>query len=385
EGLRGLAALGVFAAHWLHSGTTLAPNSLLGYIAHLGREWVVVFFVLSGVVNTLSDQARPVSATTFLSRRLRRIFPLYVVGCLAGWVMDTWGSVHPTTLGDVLAALTFTSDATLYALPIGSLTNAPIWSLTYEFWFYLAFAATIAAGRRGYALWAVLGGAALIAMAFLPLASLARSISSLAAYSLCWLWGWALVRNHTRWSVTLGFVGLSAGIGLMLRPTLFYAGNLDAPRQLWLALALGPLFLALLGRIRTRFWPTRHELLILIAATILGTLGLIYRSHISRTTLLLAFGSPALGLLAAGLWRYLGPFLPDQRLQTLSLTLGRYSYALYILHMPILYLAMLELPPFWRPFFVFTAVPLVVWYGETRLHPWLLRTFQRVCSAPRPA
>jgi len=174
--LRGLAALYVVIGHcrWLlwegyTNGFKLHPEiysmidkifvygfSLFAY----GHEAVMLFFVLSGFVIHYSTYNQSLKAVRFnvlsyLGKRIKRIYPPFLVALLVTWVLDRIGmnlgyaiysqqtqfsvinqSIHAdhsllTLLGN------FSMLQTLYTLVWGS--NGPLWSLMYEWWFYILY------------------------------------------------------------------------------------------------------------------------------------------------------------------------------------------------------------------------------------------------------
>ncbi len=98
DGLRGLAAIGVVINHargWLFAGNAVYLQSIGGWahasfldralvavlsLTGIGREYVVLFFVLSGFAIAYSVQ-RSSSVSHFYQRRFIRIYPPYLIGC----------------------------------------------------------------------------------------------------------------------------------------------------------------------------------------------------------------------------------------------------------------------------------------------------------------
>ncbi len=179
DGLRGLAALYVMLGHarWLlwegfSEGYVTHPErySLLGKIAayaslsvYYGHQAVIFFFVLSGFVIHLrysralvNDQAHArFDLFPFLLRRLRRIYPLFIFAMLLTLVMDQTGMAqhypiyfHATPYN--LINLNITPDfslstglANVFLIPLSPAwgSNGPLWSLRFEWWFYIIYPA----------------------------------------------------------------------------------------------------------------------------------------------------------------------------------------------------------------------------------------------------
>jgi peptidoglycan/LPS O-acetylase OafA/YrhL len=132
EGLRGLAALWVCHSHIiLPLDPNYHPASIFEHFT-VGREAVQIFFVLSGYVigltckNTFSKN----NAISYLLKRLIRLFPMYLLSIIISYVLiypkDTWQVV----LGNVFF---------LQNLIVPTVSNGALWSLNFEFVYYLVF------------------------------------------------------------------------------------------------------------------------------------------------------------------------------------------------------------------------------------------------------
>lgn len=394
ELLRVTAAFGVFAAHSLGHVLELQPNSFFGYLQWLGREWVLVFFILSGVVNALSDEMHRGSASNFLVRRMRRILPIYLAMSAVGWSVDYALGFPPPTAGDVFGTLFFCVDPTTEGFPHGVFTNAVIWSLTYEVWFYLMFAFTIAIGRKGYLAWSLLGSLATTGLFFFPLGTAARTISSILVYSLFWLLGWSLVRHHGWWRfrASAAFIGAACGVGLMARPVRMLGHDPDALYHAWLCAGLVPLFLGALGRISPRIWPDLRESLLLLFAYVAGAGALLADGSKSSITVAACLSLPWIGLAAGPAVKVaLGKLWSFSAACEGVRILGQYSYALYLCHMPFCFIVSAHVKNPWLSVAVVLGGPLLLtWVMESKIHPWILAawdalTRERRVSAIHPA
>lgn len=187
DALRGVAALIVFVSHvvelyWVRLLGADAPLARLAAAA--GRHAVLVFFLLSGYLITLSilenrRRTGTFSAREYLASRIARIHPP-LVGALA-LMSGVWLIIH---LGRLPGSVAYGLPGDLFVmrpsyeiqpsrivtslLMLGGLTgpNPPLWSLYFEFQLYMlallvALAATRSAMRAPAALGAVLGGIAL--------------------------------------------------------------------------------------------------------------------------------------------------------------------------------------------------------------------------------
>jgi len=143
------AAIAVFLGHtnfyWFFSGHTsgLGPQN--------GQDYVIIFFVLSGFVISWSiDRKKDYHFKQYLFDRMVRLWSVALPALCLGAILDHFGrSIHPQTYGSI-----FSSDHLSFKYLISSLflheswflsvrpgTNAPFWSLSYEFFYYLIFGA----------------------------------------------------------------------------------------------------------------------------------------------------------------------------------------------------------------------------------------------------
>lgn len=132
---RGLAAVAVV---YHHLGLE-APEALRGYFIGSGILWVGVdvFFVLSGFLMMWTSYHRPgspQSAVSFLASRLARIYPMYWVA-LAGTVI-----LALTTVSPLSTTPTCSSGCDIFLIPESlPFLIGPAWTLSFEILFYLVF------------------------------------------------------------------------------------------------------------------------------------------------------------------------------------------------------------------------------------------------------
>lgn len=151
QALRGMAAAIVVCHHYVASQA--AQGVPVGnWLLEFGGSGVDIFFVISGFIMTMTQpEGREVGAGRFLARRLARIVPLYWVLTVAAFAMTALPSdiVHARIgfekflmsmlfLPYAEAPLDMAADAhRAYVIPMA-------WTLTYEWLFYLLFAAALA-------------------------------------------------------------------------------------------------------------------------------------------------------------------------------------------------------------------------------------------------
>ncbi len=324
--LRFLAAATVLLDHvcdanWFGQNVAVDPRhkTLLTFLTapiHLGREAVVVFFVLSGtLVGGLTLRKMrdgTFDAAGYAADRLARVYVPLVPALLL-----TAASVR--MLDDPMAPLQYLG--CLLGLQ-GVVThhpyaNGPLWSLSYEIWFYvLAGCVAVAAGGRGRT------G---------RVRRLAWEIGALTLGILCFRLQWTY---FACWLLGAAGMGLSERIAKPARPWAMLAG-------------VALMFAGVAG--------FRPDLLALVP--LLGLLsGWSWLDQAATLTL----GAGTL-LLVASICRSVPASPTGARIERLGTTLAAFSYTLYLTHMPIL-----------RVFASTSArLPeLVTWYALFRLTWW---------------
>ncbi|MET3136686.1 peptidoglycan/LPS O-acetylase OafA/YrhL [Undibacterium sp. GrIS 1.2] len=147
--VRFLASLFVVLDHF--SSQKIVGGSARQFIPELGREAVIIFFVLSGYVIAYTTQTKQQSLREYAVARCARIYsvalPLLLLAFLLNYVCNTY---FPN--GDGAAPYYEVSKAYFYIpfhlLFLGELWNfseippwlIPYWSLGYEVWYYVFFA-----------------------------------------------------------------------------------------------------------------------------------------------------------------------------------------------------------------------------------------------------
>lgn len=223
EGLRAIAVALVFLQHYCVQFLVYGHLSGLTLnVAIIGRNFgncgVELFFVLSGfLIYGILLRRRP-PFFDFMSRRLQRLYPAFIVSVLLGIVVDL-GRPVPKIPGDFAGAVSYLTANLLFLpglLPIEPI-SAPNWSLSYEWWFY-----TIAT-----LLFSVLGLAKLrpaarisiiVAFAALLLALSANNVPNVPVRGLCLLAGMLLAEAKAaklpplpaRLGVSLGLIAFIA-------------------------------------------------------------------------------------------------------------------------------------------------------------------------------
>ena len=298
--LRFFAALAVLSSHlWVLEEEPNILQPLARSIFHEGYAGVSFFFMLSGFILSHTYQRRLVSGSisksAYFVRRLIRIYPLHLLTA-APFVLLFLAGRGGDTLQSVIANLSLMqswipSKAFYFSL------NDPSWSLSDEIFFYGAFAGLARVPTRRLALFAtaLLGVAAVIVLLL-------------------------IVHHHASWSIDgdVGFPHWLTYINPAVRLLDFVVGMLlhRCPRP----------------RLSRRLWTAGEAaaaLALVVAAYASTTLDL---PQVLRAQLLyLPLMALVIHVFAAG-GGLLSAWLCDARL----VLLGDASFALYMIHLPIL-------------------------------------------------
>ena len=167
DAARLLAALVVLLSHFAYPRLSGGDFSVIRDL-NLGSDAVIVFFVLSGLVIAYVSDNKETTLRLYLASRLSRLFSVAAPAVFLTLAFDAVGrSLDPALYdgwwhaGDApalraLYALTFTNEIWFSSVRLG--TNGPYWSLGYEFWFYMLFAAaTFLQGMRRWVWLGLLG------------------------------------------------------------------------------------------------------------------------------------------------------------------------------------------------------------------------------------
>ena len=347
ELMRGLASLDVFIWHLLNtsSGIPRVPGlyRLLGW----SRESVIVFFVLSGYVIALSQQRLHRSAVPFFKARVKRIEPLYLIAVAAAIVVG-WLTQQPCSTWQIIGHLLFLQsfEGSLVApLP----TNGPLWSLGTEFEFYMTLVVILALRQpRLMIIWWAL---AFVGMAVRHTGYVSSGAEGLLleflAISPCWLVGYLFAGFASKYSLSL----VSAITLFLMIPLVSYSdygtilatsSAFDDVKCFLLALLIAPLIHTLaVWQLYPEAAPIGHNWLIPLAVygvvaawAVLRPLQLFH-----PLPMLVMLGLPVVFFLGAQLlvlgeaeWPSSGGGL----FRRVSLFLGGSSYALYVIHTPVL-------------------------------------------------
>lgn len=143
------AALLVFVHHLEQFFPQAFKPKLLSVFASFGHDAVIFFFVLSGFVIGYVANTKETSLADYALARAVRIYSvavpaivLTIVLALVGWALGYAPYVRVPDIPWVsvaLSSLIFTNHTSFDT--VGLITNGPYWSICYEVWYYVIFAA----------------------------------------------------------------------------------------------------------------------------------------------------------------------------------------------------------------------------------------------------
>jgi len=240
------------------------PLEAVYFLTGFGHQAVLVFFVLSGFLISSTVLRSLVSGNwswrDYAINRATRLYVVLVPGLLLGFFWDRLGSwifasqgiyAHPLkdlgtpvplqnlNLPTFLGNLFFLQ--TIFCQTFGS--NAPLWSLSNEFWYYVLFPVGLCAALA----WAPQHfRSAIFLMCLVAAVCFLEGVAGLLGF-LIWLSGVALVFLHARVRINSGRISF----GILLCVCLLLGGTLFASRSVWEAswrsdLAVGFAFAAFL-------------------------------------------------------------------------------------------------------------------------------------------
>ncbi|GJI88446.1 acyltransferase family protein [Duganella hordei] len=169
--LRGVAALLVVLTHARYALLDTPSWPLADALLGPGGMGVDLFFIISGVImfhSTAGSDGGPGDAARFLIKRWARVWPAYAVATLAsvfvlgGGIEYFHAAANRLAFWHTLGML----PADPRKAPYFALTLPVAWTLLFEMYFYLSFAASMLFKRWR---WAVLGAWVLLTVILLPL------------------------------------------------------------------------------------------------------------------------------------------------------------------------------------------------------------------------
>jgi peptidoglycan/LPS O-acetylase OafA/YrhL len=141
EFLRGFVAFYIFLHHVLCK--YIDCNIYISKLFIFGQEAVIIFFLLSGYVISLSQFRREYNFRTYFMHRFLRIYTVVILSIILSYIVfsyinNSW-SIDFKSLILNLFMLQDKPDLKPGVLVAPIFHNEPLWSLSYEWWFYMIF------------------------------------------------------------------------------------------------------------------------------------------------------------------------------------------------------------------------------------------------------
>ena len=146
DALRGAACFYVLIHNFIYSlhSQDLVPD-VVKLIFAAGQEAVIIFFILSGFLVRISFIRQPeLSFKTYLFKRFKRIYFPLIISMLLSVLILAWNGtlLNKISWVDIIGNFLLLQD--FGSVKPGTwfypfLGNLPLWSLSYEWWFYLMF------------------------------------------------------------------------------------------------------------------------------------------------------------------------------------------------------------------------------------------------------
>jgi peptidoglycan/LPS O-acetylase OafA/YrhL len=227
EQYRGLCALLVFINHGtVHESMLVDHFKWPEYVHYLGAGYlsVYLFFCISGYVIGLSNDTLNLNVKTYLTKRALRLYPIYIISILLCILV-----VEKVPVFEVLGNLLFLQNDMPGNFKVQIFVNFPSWSLNYEVLYYLLFIGLFYWQPK---LWKLLLGMFIITLllihcnsSFVPLANY---VDGFYFWILGLIIGWNLVKSDdskTRFVPLLSLLFLHLcqhylGLGLIILNTL---------------------------------------------------------------------------------------------------------------------------------------------------------------------
>lgn len=373
EGVRGIAALIVAVSHAVTDPRSsnfsvdpqFQPWSFLPF-ALPAHSAVLIFFILSGYVIGFSHQGSWSSRATkdYLTKRAIRLLPIYFLSLFVSIVVRIGQDSPATILSNAVFLQGITSSSPQ--------NNPALWSLSCEVFYYLLF---IGLWKYRPNLKGMAVVAAVVSLIGFVTPAFPQWVSSYSTGWVFWLLGLHVANlqpteSEPKVPLVSLFCLIAATNSLQPGSVLFnglglrndHAGVVSAPD-----LFLIPIVLATFTLLAKRDLNYRKVLWGLAAATVVGQLALLAKMHVlvqtdARRTALALIG---LGLVLLPLRFSLQPLRK-------AAPIGRISYALYVLHMPLLVAMHFYFVPSFAGSSISFVTRFVIWLMTTLSLAWAL-------------
>lgn len=234
--LRGAAALYVAMTHSIIRHM-VSRYSLCGILLSFGEEAVMLFFLLSGFVIYFSvTQEKNITFKKYFIKRFNRIYPLLLISFLLSYTLFLMQTQHFVELNvRELIGNIFMLQSNTYMNP-GTwfntfYSNAPLWSLAFEWYFYMLFYPINKYINAKYANKVVLG---ISLVGYVTFFLVPNQLSAVLLYFLIWWTGVELARSYVNFNyihfknISFMIAGLMLLLVLLAVPVIKLRGTLNS-------------------------------------------------------------------------------------------------------------------------------------------------------------
>jgi peptidoglycan/LPS O-acetylase OafA/YrhL len=198
----GLDVARAFAAIYVvfhHVVASVNAPELIDLLFTFGQEAVIIFFLLSGFVIFANERERVAHPRGYYLRRLRRIYPLIVIAMIVSTVLWAAGLIDAKFSWSSLFGTLFSLQDIAFLKP-GVITtpylgNDPLWSLSYEVFFYAVFPLVMIAWRRNQLATRHAVGAIAV-LGYITYLAAPNHFSLVVAYFLLWWVGAMTAKSY---------------------------------------------------------------------------------------------------------------------------------------------------------------------------------------------
>lgn len=378
ESIRGIACLLVIITHLSELHPSLAAMHL-NLISNWGTEAVIVFFILSGLVINSSQTNNRKTRSKFLSNRIIRLFPQFMIGVILAILSIMYlGFPFPSLREIVLNSLML---STLQGFLVKNLyTNAPLWSLTFEMFFYAIFALSIGKNEKRIIYFWFFYSIIALPFYYLDLANgLLMHIIAMFSFSSIWLIGYFVYEFKDKFWVGRFSAIFSLGMLPLVSRLQITDQFYDPVKFLLFAIVSIPFFRFCLDQEQTG--KKINQLIVIPTYGVLIFMIFLYSDSRFVSKVLYI----ALPLIILSIDRSLILFSASGVIKAwfkqITVILGKYSYSLYIIHYPVFFV-MAALIPHWLPFIILSCalVGLVSWWLENIYQQGINRYYHQSSS-----
>ncbi len=346
EVLRGLACLVVIIAH-IRITTNYFPSpkyDFLQLFTAWGREAVIIFFILSGIVINISTKSGANSRNYYI-KRLARLFPIYL------FAIAFSACIYIIINREAEPLFKITGNILMIQSEPGYITSPmrfdpALWSISCEAFFYLIFGFILKIKQKGITVWLILSLVCVVLymQGITSSLKIIDHIIYMMYYSFIWVLGYILYQNRERLDVSLPTAILSLSLTPLL--TRIHAGSFEIIflKNHLQALSLIPFFIFLISKKSESIKRYTIPYIAVFAVYILISFYFYENTRSTNFNRLLYIVLPLVSLLffikgTINAIRYV-----YVKVQKPLIFVASISYALYLLHMPLMFLFNYILP-----------------------------------------